>query len=341
MKKYNPIISSFMLLILLLCTSFTSSLSVNAANDTYVALGDSITAGTGMSDPENTFVSQFAAKLDTLSPGIVTYNLGKEGDTINDTLEKVQQTDTSQLLHNASYITITAGGNDILAIAASAAKELTGKNYKKATKIPNLVKNEATAKMLLSYLEQDSVKTQLDTFLENFAADFHNLITTVQTKSPSATILVQTVYNPVSGSSYHSLSDCIDLVVTQVNAIIQEEVYEQNNEKLLLCDTYSLFQNKAEQFIRIEQDDIHPTAEGHKKIAEALMQTLSGETTEDTKSEAAVSTAESTPALSEHASAQPANNQQSGKNRFLTWSASSFICGLFALMLFKIFKSHT
>lgn len=338
MKQCNLITSLLLILLLLSCTSCWEFPSAKAAGTTYVALGDSITEGTGMKAEEDTFVCHFTKELKQLSPDIQGYNLGKEGDTVSETLKKVQQEDTSELLRKASYITITAGGNDILAIAASAAKEITGKNYRKATKIPNLVKNEATAKLLLSYLEKDSVKEQLNQFLDAFTADFHNLIQTVQTKSPNAVVLVQTVYNPASGSSYKSLAECIDIVLTQINAIITDEVYEQDNDKLLLCDTYTLFANQSEQYVRINEDDIHPTAKGHKMIAEALMLTLSGKpiTSLTTEEPANASTASSTPALSEHASAK---RTQTGKRRFLTWAGTSFVCGLVAFMLLKLHQN--
>lgn len=242
---------------------------------TYIAIGDSITAGTGMKDSSDCFVNQFTVKLQNVTPELTSFNYGKKGDTITDTLTMVREDEElRKRLSNATYISITTGGNDILMIASEAADNITHTDYTKAKKIPKYIKNENVAKMILLYLQQGSTKDKLEEFLETFTENYHALLEELTKLNPNAIILNQTIYNPASGSEYESLAQAIDYVAIRMNAVITEEVYEQNSDRILLTDTYTLFQNESPRYVRIMEDDIHPTKEGHQLIATSLFETL-------------------------------------------------------------------
>lgn len=242
---------------------------------TYVAIGDSITQGTGMKEKKNCFVTQFTKQLHNDTPELTSYNYGKQGDTITDTLTKVREDkDLRNRLSDATYISITTGGNDILKIASDTAKNITHTNYRKAKKIPKYIKNENVAKMILLYLQKGSTKEKLNEFLNTFTENYHALLEELLAINPNAIILNQTIYNPASGSEYESLAEAIDYVTVKMNAVIIDEVYEQDSERILLTDTYKLFKNQAPRYVRIMEDDIHPTKEGHQLIAKSLYETL-------------------------------------------------------------------
>lgn len=266
------------ILILFFSLTLTGNLFICPAAKTvptYVAIGDSITQGTGMKEKENCFVNQFTKLLQDDIPELTSYNYGKQGDTITDTLTKVREDkEIRKRLSNATYISITTGGNDILKIASDTAKNITHTNYRKAKKIPKYIKNENVAKMILLYLQKGSTKEKLNDFLNTFTENYHALLEELIALNPNAIILNQTIYNPASGSEYESLAQAIDYVTVKMNAVISDEVYEQDSERILLTDTYALFKNQAPRYVRIMKDDIHPTKEGHQLIADSLYETL-------------------------------------------------------------------
>lgn len=266
------------ILILFFSLTLTGNLFICPAAKTvptYVAIGDSITQGTGMKEKENCFVNQFTKLLQDDIPELTSYNYGKQGDTITDTLTKVREDkELRKRLSNATYISITTGGNDILKIASDTAKNITHTNYRKAKKIPKYIKNENVAKMILLYLQKGSTKEKLNDFLNTFTENYHALLEELIALNPNAIILNQTIYNPASGSEYESLAQAIDYVTVKMNAVISDEVYEQDSERILLTDTYALFKNQALRYVRIMKDDIHPTKEGHQLIADSLYETL-------------------------------------------------------------------
>lgn len=266
------------ILILFFSLTLTGNLFICPAAKTvptYVAIGDSITQGTGMKEKENCFVNQFTKLLQDDIPELTSYNYGKQGDTITDTLTKVREDkELRKRLSNATYISITTGGNDILKIASDTAKNITHTNYRKAKKIPKYIKNENVAKMILLYLQKGSTKEKLNNFLNTFTENYHALLEELIALNPNAIILNQTIYNPASGSEYESLAQAIDYVTVKMNAVISDEVYEQDSERILLTDTYALFKNQGPRYVRIMKDDIHPTKEGHQLIADSLYETL-------------------------------------------------------------------
>jgi lysophospholipase L1-like esterase len=249
----------------------------------------------------------------------------------------VNENDTQKLLADADFVTLTSGGNDVLGLAAAAAQTLTGKDYKKVSKIPAIVKNETVAKSLLKYLNDESVQAQLDEFLTSFANEYDTLLKQLRTASPNAIILVQTVYNPVSGSSYTALSDCIDTVMLRLNSIIRETVAEQMDDNILLVDIEKAFAGQSETYIRINEDDIHPTKEGHTAIAQALLNALASKETSTAVSASAdaitnATANDSTPALSNNTKA---TNSEDGRIRFLTWFGSAFLVGIAVFLLMR------
>ena len=250
-----------------LCISDTST-------NIYLAIGDSITKGVGMSDPADCFVSQLSDQLKESYPNLVTYNLGKKGDTISDTLTLISDPSNLPLLQQATIDSLTTGGNDVLALATAAAKSITSTDYTNADKIPSMVKKESTAKLILHYLKTDQAQKELSKFIDAFADEYHQLLTYIQQENPNCTIITQSIYNPISANDYPSLAQCVDLVLQPINECLREETLNTNQQKTLYLDTYTLFHSNTNLYIRTSEDDIHPTKEGHHLIATELSQML-------------------------------------------------------------------
>ena len=99
------------LLAVLMCFCITLSMipgMVFASERIYVALGDSITTGYGLSDASTESFPALVAEENTLA----LTNLAEDGATSADLLKVVQN--NTAILSNADVITITIGGNDLM-----------------------------------------------------------------------------------------------------------------------------------------------------------------------------------------------------------------------------------
>lgn len=305
----------------------------------YVAIGDSITEGTGMEKKEDSFASQFAEKLKCINSNIDYKNYGKQGLTTKQITKNLQSESVKDSIEQADYITVTAGGNDILALAVSSAQAVTKKDYKNAKKIPKIVKSNTTAKLLLKYMKKEQVQKEIRKFLDDFSNDFSELLDTVSHENPDTVILVQTIYNPAKGSKYQALSECIDSVLKDVNEEIKQCVNEKEDSRILLLDTYSLFEDHADLYVRIGKDDIHPTKEGHQFIATALYQTVLGHNPSNTNTiKENQDTKETLTTNIQTENEQDSNALIIGKQRLLTYFGTAFMITMICVLIFQYFR---
>lgn len=338
MKQSIKIILLFICIFTILCLPslsflWTKTIAENEPPLNYIALGDSITLGTGLKKDESDFPTILYSYLKEETPNLNYKNYGKNGDTIKDITKKAKTKEVKNKLKNASVVTLTAGGNDILHLTAAAAKKYTGKDFRKSNSIPSFVKNETTSQLLLSYLKKERIQKELTIFLEEFESDFRTLLETIRKEAPNATIVVQTIYNPASGSEYESLAKCIDVVLPKTNDIIRKIVNEENEKtsnqenKILLLDTNHLFDQQAPIYVRVEEDDIHPTQAGHRLIANQIMILLENQRLSKDQKQ-----------LTKHASTTNirSTNSDQYRKRALTFLSVGFILGLFILCLATI-----
>ncbi|GAA3404518.1 GDSL-type esterase/lipase family protein [Paenibacillus hodogayensis] len=84
----------------------------------YLALGDSLTAGNG-APPESSFVSQYSRLAESqLGLSVLTENAGKSGATTTEILQLVLTDEqVRDAVVRSEFITLTAGGNDLIQAA--------------------------------------------------------------------------------------------------------------------------------------------------------------------------------------------------------------------------------
>ncbi|MFT8319149.1 MAG: GDSL-type esterase/lipase family protein [Sporolactobacillus sp.] len=81
----------------------------------YVALGDSLTVGIGSTLFQPNFVKLYQQSLERyFTQPVQRISFAKNGAVTRQILENLQQPETAAAVHNASFITLTAGGNDLL-----------------------------------------------------------------------------------------------------------------------------------------------------------------------------------------------------------------------------------
>lgn len=219
MKKLTSCFIAFIML-------FLSFIAVPVYADTvppkYVALGDSISFG--MSAANNLgYTAMFSNHLKSLEQysSLIFVNESQPGFTTSDLLGQISTPSVQADLLNADIVTISIGGNNLLApfIAAIA----TGLKLDPAS--PTLindiaeaiVKDPENAKLLLASLKDlnSPLAAQLNAGLQagvtNFAGDFPKIIAAIRTLAPNSKIYVNTLYNPLPAS---------DPLYNQYNALI-------------------------------------------------------------------------------------------------------------------------
>ncbi|MCR5456809.1 MAG: SGNH/GDSL hydrolase family protein [Clostridiales bacterium] len=92
-----------------LCISVLVPVKTYAANPVYVALGDSIPAGYGLSNTKDAYPSILAGEIH-----YTLYNQAHSGDTTSDLINKLKNVTDKSRLSQASLVTISIGGNDLM-----------------------------------------------------------------------------------------------------------------------------------------------------------------------------------------------------------------------------------
>ena len=205
----------------------------------FVVLGDSIAAGSGVSDKKDAY-----AWLVAEEKGYDLSNFGAGGDTSAMMLEKLRSNETfCQVIADADIIAVSIGGNDLL----------------HAEDLASLI-----VKGLLG--DYDPVQPILDEFKENFAG----IIAGIRGLNPDAMLIVQTLYNPAF--PLPSLRDAYGAAIQGLNAVVHEYLTE-NPGAYILADVYEAFQGRSGLvFI----DMTHPSGAGHAMIAAVLISAIDG-----------------------------------------------------------------
>lgn len=102
----------------------------------YVAIGDSLTEGVGDTTNQGGFVPLLAQSLtDTYDYQVTASNYGVSGNTSKQILQRMQEkTDIQKSLAKADMMTLTVGGNDIMAVIRKNLTSLSGSSFTKPAK---------------------------------------------------------------------------------------------------------------------------------------------------------------------------------------------------------------
>lgn len=201
----------------------------------YVVLGDSIARGVGV---KNRNIASFGAIVAN-SNDFTYQNFAIGGYEATDVLADLQKEDIREAVMQADIISLSVGGNDFL-------HSYNGLHVVGGLLFQNYKLFDAAAQ----------------TFYKNFSA----LMQEIKTLNPTAFITLLTVYNPrfdVLQKTYQEGADRINAVLWQYLA--------ENPGSYAIVDVAADFQGDISM---IAQDQLHPSAKGHEKIAEGILQCL-------------------------------------------------------------------
>ena len=224
---------SLILAVIFILSSFSVCCFAAAKYD-YVVLGDSIAYGSGLLNATDACYGKMVA--DTC--GFNYANHAVPGATTSEFLDELKDKTIRADLAKADIVSISIGGYDYL--------------------------NELSGLMFDSIVKKDY--TDFDRIGNGIYTNIKKAIDTILSLSPKAMILLQTLYNPMTGYLKESYQQGADRVNAAVNRLARE--YPKN---VAVVDLDPVLTGDAENFA---DDTMHPTAKGNKKIADEVLSVL-------------------------------------------------------------------
>lgn len=228
------------MVVLLLVSSFLIYPPVTAESPgeiTYIAIGDSLTAGLGSSEENylriHGFVPQFTKYLRE-DNNVTVENYGIPGLSSTGLLALLTADEALQnRLKTAGVISVSIGGNDFLQTIRS---------------VPG-GEDESALNLRMEVLKR--------TYQETYKL--------LRELNPDATIMLIGLYNPYPEG--HELTDLGEKYAPLFNGFIEEYSDESNT---LVIDPYDAFEGKSLEWTHIAKDDIHPNDKGYTEIVKLM-----------------------------------------------------------------------
>ena len=258
-----------------------------AEGDHYLALGDSITGGSGLKAGQPAFPEILAE-----NNGWVLTNMGTDGQTAGSLLKQLNTGSCDEAIKKAEFITITTGGNDVM----DALYELVAQSYNvsfdpdiTADDVVPILSNSSDSRWFMLLMvavtiingdEEAGVppfaerKEFLDK-IDECVANLKKVNAYIKKLNPKANVIIATQYNP-----YKSFSGMYEIVGTSVNEGAKKlNAAIAANAKscgYLVADVFTVFDNSTETLCNATTSpmnlDFHPNARGHEVIAEVMQE---------------------------------------------------------------------
>lgn len=212
----------------------------NDASITYVALGDSLTAGIGSSEVDQLRIYGFVPRLtDYLRQNQPLYveNHGIPGLTSEQLIWYLQNgAGVPSSLRSADMITLSIGGNDLLQLIDQG---------------------------LIS--EQNALQR-----IEQYSSTLESILTLIRSYNDQVPVYILGLYSPYE--SGHPLADLGHQLIPTFNTVIKQ--VSGTDVNTYVVDVYDLFHLQSDQYTHINRGDIHPNDEGYRMISEAFIEQI-------------------------------------------------------------------
>ena len=239
MKRFFSLISAVVLSVMLGVSS------AFASGENYIALGDSLAAGqTPHQEIDAGYADLLAMRLGMLGQiNDYTKELAFPGFTTADVLERVQSDEASELLKNATLITVSAGANDLLRLVQV---------------------NPNAGTLAFSQLQTDYA---LNVARKNMA----EILTELRLRAPKAKVFVMGYYFAYP-NVHPSQKEGTNAQLVRLNTILQQQAEQAGATYVNVYDAFGL--NAVNYLPNIA--DVHPNFEGYRQMANAFLKAYSG-----------------------------------------------------------------
>ncbi|MCL2494382.1 MAG: GDSL-type esterase/lipase family protein [Oscillospiraceae bacterium] len=201
----------------------------------YVALGDSIAAGTGLKNAEAACYGAIIANTN----GYEFLNYGVGGHRTADLIARLEAEEVSADVARADIISVSIGGNDFL--------------------LGDMYRMMSDAWVRGDYAYMDGV-------IESIFVNFGEIIAKIKALNPEALLLVQTLYNPEATYKREVYQAGLDKLNGGYARYLEEH---PGSYTIVNAGAAVTPQEKM-----IAKDHIHPNAKGHVAIAKAYLPVL-------------------------------------------------------------------
>lgn len=257
-------------------------LTISAAGENYLVLGDSISTSTSLKEGEKNFTEIIAENR--------IYTVNNQAALQNEIADVRVQIETGELdeaIASAELITLTGGSMDMLKLAykdvvnkynAENSANLTQEDIINILTSGNIMSNLklylTALEVLKNFANSETFKNGLAAYEENLAA----ITAYIHEQNPDAIIVVPTQYNPyksVSGAVYEVLNLVVGQCVVKLNAVINNKASAYG---YIAADAYTAFNASSENLCNATEEpmnpDFHMNAQGHIVMAEVIESVL-------------------------------------------------------------------
>lgn len=236
------------LLNLISVTVLTATIGVSSAfaqTENYVAIGDSLAAGqTPYQEIDTGYSDLIAMRLGLIGQiGHYTKELAFPGFTTIDVLQRVKSTEASELLANATLITISAGANDLLRLVQV---------------------NPSAGTLTFSQLQTDYA-------LNVARINMGEILAELKTRAPHAKVYVMGYYFAYP-NVHASQKEGTNEQLVKLNTILQQQAQRAGATYINVYDAFGL---QAMNYLP-NSSDVHPNFEGYRQMANAFLKAYSG-----------------------------------------------------------------
>ncbi len=354
----KKLFSVLIIAVVMVIPTSASSKGKNASPKSLLIMGDSISTGYGLEnyDLDKSKTSCYANLLAKEFSLTDTYkNTAVDGMTSAELLDNLNLKKYDDYIKNSDVIIVSIGGNDAMDLLSEAFIKAVG--LPESSSIFDLQNvdfgDSQVYKNLVAFVasgEWTAVKEQI---IRDYESNFKKITTKVYELNPHAVVIYQNVYNPFSGVKDLALvANITDTVIEKINEIISNNCAASSGDsttKYEFVDVYSAFNLQSSSFTNISDFDIHPNAEGHKKIYELCKNVISEspQNFSDTSSgeiTPAIAAADSSEVITSESNSDSAIDNKSTKNNnartALFISASAFAAVGIAFVSFITVKKR-
>lgn len=258
---------------LLLCCGMVPASASAAGTGSYVALGDSISAGYGLEGGELSFPEM----LERDTGYVLTDFSSNDGVTSEDLLETLNKSEVIAAVQGADVITITVGGNDLMNalyeyLADAPGVSMSAEDIREG--LENGTIGTGTLMKLMMELGGFPASSQASAALATLRANLSTALVRIKLMNPDVTCIIANQYNPY----WHIKEEAaINIVLTfetgvlHLNTTLAEVAQTQG---VTAVNVYGAFHASTDNpcnadFTAIDDFnlDFHPNAFGHGLIA--------------------------------------------------------------------------
>ena len=276
------------------------SLSTSKKINSYIALGDSIAYGYGLSDMDSQSYASLVSKHYNVSSQNYQ-NLAVSGMTCKEFYTAIKQSNYTNAISKADLITISIGSNELLELVIGVASETTGipaynnPNFVQdvQTYIANLtmLKKLQLLQQFYKNLTSETTRAKIEQAISEYNDYWLRSVEYIKSKNPQAVIVATEFYNPyyeVALGSY-DMGGFVDEFIQNMNNILWQQ--SQSETKYKIAKIYDAFNSTDPRITNVNISlaninkfnvDPHPNANGHEIIYTKIIDALANVATNKT-----------------------------------------------------------